>query len=133
MLSGLPPSCSSVRKIFCRSRPPPLNQSRCCLVIRDNMPGTPPPVPPPRPSSRFPLQVLPTFAPRLAVTLWFYGRDLGLPRVPPAVPTRRSPSEPAAVQEQPRPGDDTRDKVRPLPTPGGSGAAHASEVCLYIR
>lgn len=73
-------------------------------------------------------QVLPAFAPRLAVTLWFYGRQLGLPRVPPAVPVRRSPSGPAAIPEQLKPGDDTRDKVRPLPTPDGSGASHAAEV-----
>eukprot|EP00752_Nemacystus_decipiens_P002980 g2766.t2 len=74
-------------------------------------------------------EVLPAFAPRLAVTLWFYGRDLGLPRVsPPAVPTRRSPAEAAAAgREQPGPGDDTRDKVRPLQAPDGSGAAHAAE------
>lgn len=97
--------------------------------LREPTFSPPPPLPPVFPVEN---QVLPAFAPRLAVTLWFYGRQLGLPRVPPALPVpaaaRRLPSAPPAPQEQLEPGEDTRNRVRPLPTPDGSGAAHAAEV-----
>ncbi|CAM9544677.1 unnamed protein product [Pylaiella littoralis] len=83
-------------------------------------------------------EVLPAFSPRLAVTLWFYGRQLGLPPVPSSalpVSAARSmppPRRPATPEQQPKPGDDTRDKVRPLPTPEGSGAAHAAEASIFV-
>ncbi|CBJ30213.1 [Skp1-protein]-hydroxyproline N-acetylglucosaminyltransferase, family GT60 [Ectocarpus siliculosus] len=76
-------------------------------------------------------EVLPASAPRLAVTLWFYGRQLGLP----ASPSTRSPSSVPplpAPEQQLAAGDDTRDKVRPLPSPAGSGAAHAAEASIFV-
>lgn len=78
-------------------------------------------------------QVLPAFSPRLAVTLWFYGRQLGLPCKP--SPLSVSPFKAASLASQsPEPakkldaGDDTRDRVRPLPAPTGGSGGHADEV-----
>ncbi|CAM9191310.1 unnamed protein product, partial [Ascophyllum nodosum] len=83
-------------------------------------------------------EVLPAFAPRLAVTLWFYGRQLGIPAMPYPPPTSarsdtellQSPSSPKS--ERLAPGDDTRENVRPLPTADGDGGGHAQEASIFV-
>lgn len=78
-------------------------------------------------------QVLPVFSPRLAVTLWFYGRQLGIPALSdPALLSARLDSVPLVSTPSPEPeklapGDDTRANVRPLPL-DSDGVGHAQEV-----
>lgn len=82
-------------------------------------------------------QVLPVFSPRLAVTLWFYGRQLGIPaRSDAASSSARSGcvpllSPPSLKPEKLAPGDDTRANVRPLPL-DSSGGGHAQEVRAHL-
>ncbi|CAM9405116.1 unnamed protein product, partial [Laminaria digitata] len=82
-------------------------------------------------------EVLPAFAPRLAVTLWFYGRQLGLPSAPSALAASPAPgftSDRPPHPPQPKPGDDTRDRVKPMPTSGGGGGvgSHATEASIFV-
>lgn len=78
-------------------------------------------------------QVLPVFSPRLAVTLWFYGRQLGIPALsdPASLSARLGSvpllSPPSLKPEKLAPGDDTRANVRPLPL-DSDRVGHAQEV-----
>ncbi|CAM9305152.1 unnamed protein product [Choristocarpus tenellus] len=82
-------------------------------------------------------EVLPAFSPRLAVTMWFHGRQA--PLVPPPIPPVGSttllhspvPSPAVAMIAS----EDTRDKVRSLPIPRNEDEnlnRHAREATIFV-
>ncbi|CAN0082941.1 unnamed protein product [Discosporangium mesarthrocarpum] len=79
-------------------------------------------------------EVLPVYAPRLAVTMWFHGRQAPLTQLPGSPPATsassglRSPISLIATE-------DTRGKVRPLPIPAEEDAVssrYAKEGTIFV-
>lgn len=85
------------------------------------------------------VKVMPCFAPRLAVTLWLYGRNFGGISATARALVASAPNGPLAATPDTalmdiQSGDDTRSKVRPLSAIEGKAGQHAAEVkCRMAR